>query len=277
MAKTRVAFQGVKGANSEVGIRQHFGTEVDAVGYPFSEDVFEAVLSGECRLGYVPVENSIAGNVAVNMDLIYRHDVSILAEDYVPIRHCLLVKPGVKLEQIRRVYSHPVALEQCRPFLNQWGLTPVPDFDTAGAAAHLAERAPDDEAAIAPVLCAEYYGLALLSGNIQQQKNNITRFVVFCPQNQAPKDLEQEKTSLAFMARHTPGSLVACLEQFSRHGLNMTRLESRPIPENPFAYIFFTDFLGSINDENVRHCLAEMSRSTQFIKILGSYPIARLL
>lgn len=271
----KVAFQGVRGANSEVGIRQHFGPEVEAVGYAFSEDVFEAVLCGECRLGYVPVENSIAGNVAVNMDLIYRHGVRLLAEDYVPIRHCLLAKPGVRLEDLRRVYSHPVALEQCRPFLNQWGLTPMPDFDTAGAAAHLAERSGEDEAAIAPSLCAEYYGLEVLSDNIQQLKHNITRFVVFCPQQAAPEDLVQEKTSLAFMARHTPGSLVTCLEQFSRHGLNLTRLESRPIPENPFAYIFFTDFLGSIRDQNVRDCLAEMSRSTQLIKILGSYPLGR--
>ncbi|HEY9842026.1 MAG: prephenate dehydratase [Candidatus Sericytochromatia bacterium] len=272
----KIAFQGVRGANSEVGIRQHFGEAVEAVGYPFSEDVFEAVLCGECRLGYVPVENSIAGNVAINMDLLYRHDISVIAEDYVPIRHCLLARPGVKLEQIRRVYSHPVALEQCRPFLNQWGLTPVPDFDTAGAAAHLAERGSLDEAAIAPILCADYYRLELLSDEIQQLKTNITRFVVFCPQTLVPKDLNQEKTSLAFMARHAPGSLVTCLEQFGRHGLNMTRLESRPIPENPFAYIFFVDFLGSIADENVRHCLAEMSRSTQYIKILGSYPVGKL-
>ncbi len=274
----KIAFQGLRGANSEVGIRQHFGERgIEAVGYPFSEDVFEAVLCGECRLGYVPVENSIAGNVAVNMDLLYRHDIRIIAEDYVPIRHCLFALPGVKLEQIRRVYSHPVALEQCRPFLSQWGLTPVPDFDTAGAAANLAARGSLDEAAIAPKLCADYYGLNLISDDIQQMRTNITRFVVFCPSAAAPDDLVEEKTSLAFMARHTPGSLVACLEQFGRHGLNMTRLESRPIPENPFAYIFFVDFIGSLKDQNVQACLAQLSRSTQFIKLLGSYPQAQKL
>lgn len=275
----KVAFQGLRGANSEVGIRQHFGESVEAVGYPFSEDVFEAVLCNECQLGYVPVENSIAGNVAINMDLLYRHDIRILAEDYVPIRHCLLALPGVELNQIRRVYSHPIALEQCRPFLNQWGLVAVPDFDTAGSAAHLAERKTLDEAAIAPSLCGEYYGLNILSSQIQQQKINITRFVVFEPAtaNIKPlKEIKQEKTSVVFMARHEPGSLVMCLEQFSRHGLNMTRLESRPIPENPFVYIFFVDFLGAVGDDNVRNCLTEMSRNTQYIKILGSYPVGQL-
>ncbi|PKL77588.1 MAG: hypothetical protein CVV27_05035 [Candidatus Melainabacteria bacterium HGW-Melainabacteria-1] len=225
----KIAFQGVRGANSEVGIRQHFGDLVEAMGYPFSEDVFEAVLEGECHLGYVPVENSIAGNVAINNDLLYRHDVRVIGEDYVPIRHCLLTMPGVKLEQLRRVYSHPVALAQCRPFLNQWGLTAMPDFDTAGPPQHV------------------------------------------------PKGQAEDKTSLVFIARHSPGALVACLEQFARHGLNMTRLESRPIPENPFAYMFFVDFIGALHEPQVRQCLAEMSRSTQFIKILGSYPLGARL
>lgn len=276
----KIAFQGVRGANSEVGIRQHFGAEAEALGYAFSEDVFEAVLCGDCQLGYIPVENSIAGNVAINMDLLYRHDVRLLAEDYVPIRHCLLARPGTHIQQLRRVYSHPVALEQCRPFLNQWGLVAMPDFDTAGAAANLAERLQQglgfDEAAIAPILCAEYYGLEILSDQIQQLKTNITRFVVFSLPTAIPEQLLQEKTSLVFMARHQPGSLVACLEQFSRHGLNMTRLESRPIPENPFAYMFFVDFMGSLGDQNVRDCLTEMSRNTQYIKILGSYPASKL-
>ncbi|MGV3525002.1 MAG: prephenate dehydratase [Candidatus Sericytochromatia bacterium] len=270
----RIAFQGLRGANSEVGIRQEYGEQVIPCGYPYSEQVFEAVLGGECALGFIPVENSIAGNVAINMDLLYRHPVAVIGEAYVPIRHCLLAPPGSRLEDLDKVYSHPVALEQCRPFLQQWGLEAVPDFDTAGAAAHLAARGTPGEAAIAPALCAELYGLEILSRTIQQVKQNITRFVAFAPLHQVPEELRQEKTSLAFTTRHEPGSLVACLEQFSRHDLNLSRLESRPIPENPFAYIFFVDFLGALRDENVRHCLTAMSRSTQYIKILGSYPVA---
>jgi prephenate dehydratase len=268
----RVAFQGVRGANSEVGIRQHFGQSAEAVGYAYSEQVFEAVLNGDCQLGYVPVENTIAGNVAVSLDLLYRQPVQIIAEDYVPIRHCLLALPGTRLEQLQTVYSHPVALEQCRPFLQLMQLQVQPDFDTAGAAAHIAEWQRPELAAIAPELCAEYYGLEVLHRAIQQQKRNITRFVVFAPLTRVPIALRQEKTSLAFAARHEPGALVNCLEQFARHGLNLTRLESRPIPENPFAYTFFVDFLGTPDQPGVRECLAGISRSAQRIKILGSYP-----
>jgi prephenate dehydratase len=270
----KIAFQGVRGANSEVGIWQHFGAGAEPVGYAYSEQVFESVLAGECPLGFVPVENSIAGNVAINMDLLYRQPVTILAELYVPIRHCLLALPGVKLDELKEVYSHPVALAQCRPFLQQMNLEAIPDFDTAGAAMHVAKWQKPEVAAIAPELCAEIYGLEILNRNIQQMKVNITRFLVFAPASQVPADLRQEKTSLAFTARHQPGSLVTCLEQFSRHGLNLTRLESRPIPENPFAYVFFVDFLGAPMMEDVRDCLTEMSRSAQFIKILGSYPLA---
>lgn len=268
----RVAFQGVAGANSEVGIRQHYGADVEAVGFAFSEQVFDAVEQGLVECGFIPVENTIAGNVAINMDLLLRHDVSIIAEDYVKIQHHLLVNPDTRMADIQRVYSHPVALEQCRPFLQTMGWIPVPDFDTAGAARALAERQSTTEAAIAPVLCAEYYGLEILSDRIQEKKQNITRFVSFVRSDRIPEDLERKKTSLAFNTRHHPGALVECLEQFSRHGINLTRLESRPVADNPFAYTFFVDFLGAPEEEQVRDCLTAMSQHTLRIKILGSYP-----
>lgn len=268
----RVAFQGVAGANSEVGIRQHYGTEVEAVGFAFSEQVFDAVEQGLVERGFIPVENTIAGNVAINMDLLLRHDVSIIAEDYVKIQHHLLVNPGTRLADIQRVYSHPVALEQCRPFLQTMGWIPVPDFDTAGAARALSERGSKNEAAIAPFLCATYYGLSVLSDRIQEQKRNITRFVSFTRADRIPEDLQRQKTSVAFNTRHHPGALVQCLEQFSRHEINLTRLESRPVADNPFAYTFFVDFLGAPEDTQVRDCLTAMSQHTLRIKILGSYP-----
>lgn len=267
-----IAFQGILGSNSEVGIRQHYGPEAEPLGCDFSEQVFESVLSGRARYGFIPVENSIAGNVAVNMDLLFRHPVTIIAEDYVYIQHCLLVVPGVKLSEIKRVYSHPVALEQCRPFIRQMNMSAIPDFDTAGSARALAERGARDEAAIAPGLCSEYYGLQLLRNNIQQIKRNITRFVTFCRSEHVPENLVREKTSMAFQTRHSPGALLECLQQFSQYGINLTRLESRPVPDNPFVYTFFVDFVGSPEAEHVRECLAAMSRSTNVIKILGAYP-----
>lgn len=268
----KVAFQGVAGANSEVGIRQHYGPSVEAVGFPFSEQVFDAVEQGIADLGFIPVENTIAGNVAINMDLLLRHDVTIIAEDYVNIHHHLLANPGVRLADIERVYSHPVALEQCRSFLQTVGLIAVPDFDTAGAARALAQRKSSNEAAIAPSLCAAYYGLDILNDRIQEQKRNITRFVSFVRPDRLPKNLQRQKTSLAFNTRHHAGALVQCLEQFSHHQINMTRLESRPVADNPFAYTFFVDFLGIPEEEKVRKCLMAMSQHTLRIKILGSYP-----
>lgn len=267
----RIAFQGLAGANSEVGIRQHYGASAEAVGFAFSEQVFDAVEQGIVDLGFIPVENTIAGNVAINMDLLLRHDVSIIAEDYVRIQHHLLVNPGTRLGDVKRVYSHPVALEQCRPFLQTMGLTPVPDFDTAGAASALAQRKSFDEAAIAPHLCAAYYGLEILSDRIQEQKRNITRFVSFVRPDKLPENLQRQKTSMAFNTRHHPGALVQCLEQFSRYEINLTRLESRPVADNPFAYTFFVDFLGAPEEPQVRECLMAMSQHTLRIKILGSY------
>lgn len=268
----KIAFQGVAGANSEVGIRQHYGASVEAIGFPFSEQVFDAVEQGAVDLGFIPVENTIAGNVAINMDLLLRHDVTVIAEDYVHIQHHLLANPGAQLADIERVYSHPVALEQCRPFLKTMGLIAIPDFDTAGAASALAQRKSRNEAAIAPYLCAEYYGLDILSNRIQEQKRNITRFISFVRPDRRPKYLQRQKTSLAFNTRHQPGALVQCLEQFSRHHINMTRLESRPVADNPFAYTFFVDFLGAPEEKQVRECLTAMSQYTLRIKILGAYP-----
>lgn len=268
----KIAFQGVAGANSEVGIRQHYGTLVDAIGFPFSEQVFDAVEQGAVDMGFIPVENTIAGNVAINMDLLLRHDVTIIAEDYVNIHHHLLANPGTRLADLERVFSHPVALEQCRPFIQTLGLIAVPDFDTAGAASALAQRKSRNEAAIAPFLCAAYYDLEILSDRIQEQKRNITRFVSFVRPDRLPENLQRQKTSVAFNTRHHPGALVQCLEQFSRFQINMTRLESRPVADNPFAYTFFVDFLGAPEEEKVRECLMAMSQYTLRIKILGSYP-----
>lgn len=269
----KIAFQGVKGCNSEVGLREHFESSIEPLGFDFSAQAFEAVEIGYADCGFIPIENSIAGNVAVNLDLLYKHDFHIIGEAFLPINHCLLVNSGTKLKDIKKIYSHPVALAQCQEFIKRHELIAVPDFDTAGAARGLAERNTHDEAAIAPMLCTEYYGLELLKENLQRLRTNITRFLIFVTPENIPDNLKKEKTSIAFMTKHHPGALVNCLKSFSEHALNLTRIESHPIPENPFAYIFFIDFMGSIDDENVKDCLADMKRETYSIKILGSYPI----
>lgn len=270
----KIGFQGVRGANSEVGIYQEYGEQAEACGYAYSDEVFEAVLSGEVKYGFIPVENSIAGNVAINMDLLFKKPVTIIGEAYVDIQHCLLALPGTKLQEIKKVYSHPVALAQCQGFLRQWNIEGVPDFDTAGSARNLALHQESHAAAIAPSLCSDIYNLDLITDQIQDIKRNITRFVTFTLPSKVPQRLQKEKTSVAFNTRHQPGALVRCLEQFSKYGINMTRLESRPVPENPFVYTFFVDFLGAIEDTKVSACLTDMSQDTRWLKVLGSYPKA---
>lgn len=270
----KVAFQGVRGAYSEEAALAHFGPDCEAAGFAFSEQVFEMVVSGAADFGILPIENSIAGAVAANLDLLLKEDVFIVAERYLPIRHCLLAHKGVALEEVRAVYSHPVALAQCRDFLTRHLFKAIPEYDTAGSAKLISERHVPGEAAIASKGCAEAYGLQVLAERIQNAGDNITRFAVFIRGHEPPPGLKLEKTSLVFGAKHRPGALLSCLRRFADHGINLTRLESRPVPENPFEYVFFVDLLGGFKDDAVRRALDELSRDAGRVKVLGSYPLA---
>ncbi|MFI5363549.1 MAG: prephenate dehydratase [Elusimicrobiota bacterium] len=270
----KVGYQGVRGAYSEAALLRHFGADVEAVGFPFSEQVFDAVESGRVDLGFVPVENSIAGSVGVNTDLLLERKVFAIAESYLVIEHCLLGVSGTRLEDVKSARSHPIALAQCRDFLNGRGITAVPEYDTAGSAELLAARKTPGEAAIASRRCAEAYGLTVLADNIQSAALNITRFLAFAREGAMPAGLKKEKTSLAFSVHHHPGALLECLKLFADHAINLTKLESRPIPSNPFEYSFFVDFLGGSDDVAVAAALAELGRSARHVKVLGSYPLA---
>jgi prephenate dehydratase len=269
-----VAFQGVRGAYSEAALLLHFGAEATPAGFPYSEQVFDAVQSGRAEVGFVPVENSIAGPVGVNTDLLLERPVFATAEAYLLVDHCLLGRPGERLEDVTAVYSHPIALAQCNDFLQARGLKGMPDYDTAGAAELVARRRAPGEAAIAGRLCGEVYGLAVLAEGIQSVKDNYTRFLAFRRDCDVPPDLKKEKTSLAFSVHHQPGALVACLKLLADHSINLTRLESRPIPSNPFEYSFFIDLLGGTADEHVRVALDELRAAARQVKVLGSYPLA---
>ena len=251
----------------------HFGASVEAVGFALSEQVFDAVESREVDFGFVPVENSIAGPVGINNDLLLERSVFANAESYFPIEHCLLGRAGDRVEDVKTVCSHPVALAQCRDFINRHGMRPVPEYDTAGAAEIVARRQAAGEAAIASKACAQVYGLALLAENIQTVRNNITRFLAFRP-GDAGVSPQGEKTSLAFSVAHHPGALLDCLKKFAEHEINLTRLESRPIPTNPFEYVFFVDLLGGLNHPKVAAALSELREVARQVKVIGSYPLA---
>ena len=271
----RIGYQGIEGAYSEAAIYQHYGKNVKAVGYDTFEEVFEAVKKGKVDLGCLPFENTIAGSVVMNYDLLLKQDVFIIAEVFFKISHSLLSHKGNKLRNIKTAYSHPHSLEQCRKFLKKHKIKAVPEYDTAGAAKIVKERNKKEEAAIASKLCAEIYGLDIIKEGIETNKYNTTKFFVFAKKNKVPKNLKKEKTSIALKTKHYPGALVSCLQRLSKNSINMTKLESRPIPENPWEYVFYVDFIGGIDDENVKLALNEMETTATFIKVLGSYPKGR--
>lgn len=268
----RVAYQGVRGAYSEVALKRRYGPGTEALGFSFSEQVFDAVESDRADLGFVPVENSIAGPVGVNMDLMLERPVYAVAEDYLLIDHCLLAPAGTRLEDVRTAVSHPVALAQCRDWLNARRIRAVPEYDTAGSAELVAGRSVAGEAAVASRQCAAEYNLTVLAEGIQKVKNNTTRFLAFVKGGSEPSGLKREKTSLAFAVNHKPGALLRCLKRFADHGINLTRLESRPIAEDPFQYVFFVDFLGGADAPEVDRALDELRADARSIKVLGSYP-----
>lgn len=267
----KVAFQGVQGAYSEVATRKYFANGVEPVGFSHSHQVVQAVLNGDVNYGMLPVENSIVGTVVVNLDLFFHHDIFAYGECFIRIRHALLSAPQSQLSDIEYVYSHPVALDQCQDFLKQNKIQPIATYDTAGAAKMIAEKKSHNEAAICSVLCKDYYDLNVLAENIQNVSDNYTRFFAFSRTDKIPEHAPSDKTTVAFQTKHHPGALVNCLNEFSSKYINLTKIESRPIPNNPFEYIFYVDFQGSIDSNLVKNCLENLKNDAKLVKVIGSY------
>jgi prephenate dehydratase len=271
MTSPRIAFQGERAAYSEEATRAMFGAGVEAVSSPNFRAVFEAVASGRVEGGTVPVENSLAGSVSENVELLLEFSVPITGELSVRIRHCLLAPAGVALADIRRVVSHPQALSQCGAFLRQHGLTPVPDTDTAGSAKRLSEQATPHTAAIASRTAAELYGLTVLMDGVADSPNNLTRFVSLGAVPVLPGT--RSKTSVAFTLENRPGALHEVLGVFAARGLNVVRLEPRPL-RRPWEYHFCLDLEGPREDPRVSEALDTAARLCRTFRLLGSYRVA---
>lgn len=271
MGSPRIAFQGERGAYSEEATRALFGPGVEAVPCPNFRAVFEAVAAGRVDGGAVPVENSLAGSVLDNVDLLLEFSLPITGELSLRIRHCLLAPEGVALKDVQRVLSHPQALAQCARFLRQHGMTPVPDADTAGSARRLAELKPPNSAAIASRTAAELYGLTVLLEGVADSPNNLTRFVSLSAI--PPLTGDRSKTSVAFTVEHNPGSLHQVLGIFASRGLNLTRLEPRPL-RRPWEYVFCMDIEGSLEDIRVSEALDSAANLCGSFRVLGSYRVA---
>ena len=266
----KTAFQGERGAFSEMACYDFFGPETCTVSFPNLEEVFQAVRDGTAEMGVVPIENSYAGTVTKTYDLLIVYDLFIVGETHQRIVHCLLANPGTALEQIRRVYSHPQALEQCETFLSGLTVDAVAWHDTAGAARMVREKGSSEEAAIAHEACAQIYGLQVLKKSIETNRQNTTRFVVISPRSL--KVTRNVKTSLVFATKHIPAALYKCLGGFATNGVNLTKLESRPHKSEKSGYLFYLDLEGHPEDSNVKEALKELQFFAGFVKMLGSYP-----
>lgn len=268
-----VAFQGEHGAYSEQAAYTHFGPIASTVPCRSIRDVFEAVQQGEVEFGIVPAENSLEGTVNQTYDLLLSSPLKITAEIKQRIEHCLLAMPGTDLGNLRMIYSHPQALAQCATFLRSLKAEAIPAYDTAGSAKMIQEKKITDAAAIASQRAGELYGLIVLKRNIEDNSENYTRFFVIGHSDSPPTG--NDKTSIVFGAAHTPGSLYKALGEFASRGINMTKLESRPVRTTPWEYDFFIDLDGHRTDLVCREAFETVKSKTTFLKILGSYPRAK--
>jgi len=266
----RVAFQGELGAYSELATYEYFGNAVKVLPKPAFRDIFESVGGGEADHGIIPIENSLAGSIHENYDLLLEHDLVITGEIKLRIVHNLLANPGASLGDIRRVYSHPQGFSQCKDFLS--GLEDVElvsVYDTAGAARRIKESGLVEEAAIASEQAARDYGLEILKSGIESNHMNFTRFLILSRELEEMAD--DSKTSIVFSTKNIPGALFKSLSVFALRDIDLYKIESRPIPGSPWVYMFYLDFDGDIRQEVTKRALGHLKEIASFMKFLGSY------
>ncbi len=269
-AKIKVAIQGEPGSNSHMAALKVYGSDVQIVACTLSAEVFERVEEGSVDAAVLPIENSLHGSVAEHYDYLLEHDVRITGETTLRIRHNVIAAPGVPLDQIRRISSHPVALSQCRQWLRAHPeIEVVPSYDTAGSVKMLMQNGSRDWAGIAPELAAREYGADVLVAGVEDHSENFTRFYVLQKGGQTAADCD--KVSIAFALEHRPGSLLDALQNLA--GLNLTRIESRPVMGSPWEYVFFVDARFE-RLPDLERALKSMRGSCRMVKELGRYVAA---
>ena len=266
----KVAFQGEPGAYTEEAAFRFFGKVTE--GYPCNtlDEVFEAVEMGDVPFAAVPVENSLEGSITRAYDLLLDSPLMICGETELRISHCLIGGPGATLDSIKKVYSHPQALGQCRSFLSHLDCELIPESDTAGSVRMIKEQNLADSAAIASARAAEIYGMKIVAKEIEDNPHNFTRFFILSREDAMPT--ENDKTSIVFSLKHKPGALYDCLKEFAARNINLTKLESRPTRHQPWEYNFYMDISGHHQDKEIQAALQKLDELSIFIKVLGSYP-----
>ena len=267
-----VAFQGEVGAYSEEAAVDFFGPSIEVKPRETLDAVFDAVDRGDAQFGVVPIENSLEGSISQVYDLLLDSSLKVRGEIELRVIHCLIANPGAKLDLIRRVYSHPQALGQCRAFLKHLNSELVPTYDTAGSVKMIKERGIADGAAIAGMRAAEIYGMEILAREIEDNPNNFTRFFVLAKNDSPPTG--NDKTSIVFSVSHRPGALYGLLRELAASQINLTKIESRPTRQRPWEYNFYLDFEGHREDTSSREALGKIEQIALFVKVLGSYPRA---
>jgi prephenate dehydratase len=273
----RVAFQGEPGAFSEAAAVQLLGEEIRTVPRATFDMTFQAIEEGAADALLVPVENTLAGSVVRVYDLLLQSPLEMCGETILPIEHQLMGMPGARLEELRAVASHPMALAQCERLFTvhpQWKR--VPAEDTAGSVREMMERGDKHFGAIAGHRAAGHYGAVILQENVQDNAENFTRFVLLLPPEEAKKfrGADARKISLAMQVAHKPGALLASLEPFAKHGVNLLKIESRPIHGRPWEYQFYLD-VEAERPEPLEKALEEAREVTHELRVLGKYAAAR--
>ena len=265
----RVVFQGDKGAYSQIAMREYFGADVDSINVPTFRAAMIAISEGSADFAVLPIENSTAGIVSEIYDLLAEYENYIVAEQVIKIEHCLMGVKGAKLSDIRTVYSHPQSLMQSSRFLEKYDWKQISMPNNAFAAIKVSEEGDKTQAAIASNLAADEYGLDILERGVNSAENNSTRFIIVTGQKIYMENAS--KISICFEVPHESGSLYNCLGHFIFNGLNISKIESRPIEGRNWEYRFFLDFDGNLSDPSVRCALTGLREEARYLRILGNY------
>jgi chorismate mutase/prephenate dehydratase len=272
----KVAFQGIEASYSQLAAVKYFAARsamMEFVGQHTFAEALAMAERGEVGYAFLPIENTTAGSINQTYDLLRHTDLRIVGEEILHVRHCLLGLEGAELSGVHRVLSHPQALTQCSRFLSGLGEVELVAFeDTAASAREIRRAGNPAQAAIASMEAAETYELKVLQDGIADQDENWTRFVVISGLEIELDPRIPSKTSLVLTTPHREGALAHCLNILAEHGLNLTKLESRPVPRRPWEYLFYVDIEGSVDSESAALGIAELRRECPYLRVLGSYP-----
>lgn len=266
----RITYPGTEGSFSQQAAKAFFGPEAAYQGFESWEEAARSVAEGKAEYGVFPVENSSAGSVPLSYELVNRYSLHIVGEAKVPVRHYLLGLPGANVEEITQVHSHPQAIAQCSDYLAAhpaWQL--IPSANTALSAREVAEKGDPTRAAIASLEAAQAFGLKVLAENIQSSQVNATRFNAVSREGKSLK--EPNKATIFFIVENQVGALCRVLTCFAHYGLNMSRIESRPLKGRPFEYYFLADFEGPMDEGHLARALADCREATREMRLLGIY------